>query len=256
MTLPAHRQSAADLRFAWGLAGARAVAADVGVAVVVDVLSFTTTTTVALDAGATVLPWRWRDAWAADEAHRRDAVLAVGRSAAGPGQPSLSPAGMRRAARAGTRVLLPSPNGATIAAALSAGSATCVAASLRNVSAVGRWLAGSEARSVAVVAAGEQWPDGSLRPAVEDLWGAGAVIDAVLRRDARRTTSPEARVARAAFGAVAPTLSDELHACASGLELVEDGFAEDVAVAAELDASQVVPVLVDRCFVPATTLRS
>ena len=41
--------------------------------------------------------------------------------------------------------------------------------------AVARWLQ-ARGGTVAVVAAGERWPDGSLRPAAEDLWGAGAVL--------------------------------------------------------------------------------
>ena len=48
-----------------------------------------------------------------------------------------------------------------------------VAASLRNAEAVGAWIGEQDYNSVAVVAAGERWPDGSLRPALEDLLGAG-----------------------------------------------------------------------------------
>ncbi|WP_260850992.1 hypothetical protein [Rhodococcus sp. WB9] len=32
---------------------------------------------------------------------------------------------------------------------------------------------------VSVIAAGEKWPGGELRPAIEDLWGAGAVLSAL-----------------------------------------------------------------------------
>lgn len=253
---PAHRQPGYGVRFDWGPTGAAAVSGDAEVAVVVDVLSFTTTTVIALEAGATVLPWRWRDDSAAQHAAAHGAVLAVGRSAAATGRPSLSPAGMRRAARPGMRVLLPSPNGATIAHGLAAGAGRCVAGSLRNATAVGRWIAGQQLTRVAVVAAGERWPEGSLRPAVEDLWGAGAVIDALLRyagpQSSMSMPSPEALAARVAFLAVAPELPAALHACASGRELVEGGFAEDVVLAGELDASSVVPVLRGDAFVPAT----
>jgi 2-phosphosulfolactate phosphatase len=71
------------------------VAPDAHVAVIVDVLSFTTTLSVAIDAGIEVLPYRWRDASAVRYAADHDAVLAVGRSSAKPGSISLSPGTIR-----------------------------------------------------------------------------------------------------------------------------------------------------------------
>jgi 2-phosphosulfolactate phosphatase len=97
---------------------------------------------------------------------------------------------------------------------------------------------------VAVVAGGERWPDDTLRPCAEDLWGAGAVL-ALLPDD---DLSPEARLAADAFHAVEPRLLDAMRGCAGGRELADAGFAEDVDVAAELDASDVVPVLADGEF--------
>ena len=76
----AHRQSSYSLRADWGPTGAQAVTKDCDIAVVVDVLSFTTTLTVAADRGVTVFPYRWRDKRAADFAALHRATLAVGRS--------------------------------------------------------------------------------------------------------------------------------------------------------------------------------
>ena len=244
-----HRQCPFCTIFDWGPAGAEALADDADVAVVVDVLSFTTTVTVALEAGVRVLPYPWRDESAAAFADRHDAVLAVGRSRAGAGQVSLSPAGMRAFAPSGGAVVLPSPNGSTLAHRLASGTTTCVAACLRNAESVADWV---ERRfphpaRVAVVAAGERWPDDSLRPAVEDLWGAGAVL-AALAAHGRPGFSPEAQAARAAYEAVAPDLSAALHACAGGQELAAIGFGADVDVAAEVGVSAVVPVLRDGVF--------
>ena len=52
----------------------------------------------------------------------------------------------------------------------------------------------------------------------------------------------------AAFAEALACLEDRLLACASGRELVEYGFRRDVEIAAELDVSETVPVLVDEAF--------
>jgi 2-phosphosulfolactate phosphatase len=169
-----YAQSGFRLRFDWGPAGAVEVGA--GLVAVVDVLSFTTAVTVAVDQGIDVLPYRWRDDSAVAYAEQHDAVLAVGRSQASETGISLSPASIRRA-HGVQRLVLPSPNGSTISQQLAANGSTVVAVSLRNVSAAAAWTAPrlqeDPTLAVAVVAAGERWSDGSLRPAVEDLWGAG-----------------------------------------------------------------------------------
>jgi 2-phosphosulfolactate phosphatase len=58
---PAHRQSDHALRHDRGGQGAAALAAGTDVAVVVDVLSFITTLSVAADGGTVVYPYRWTD---------------------------------------------------------------------------------------------------------------------------------------------------------------------------------------------------
>ena len=219
-----HRQYPFSTLFDWGTAGAEALADDADVAVVVDVLSFTTTVTVALEAGATVLPYPWRDDSAAAFADRHGAVLAVGRSQAGSGRVSLSPASMRAHAPSRGAVVLPSPNGSTIAHRLASGTTTCVAACLRNAGPVAEWLDGRfpHPARVAVVAAGERWPDDSLRPAVEDLWGAGAVLSALAARG-RPGFSPRQRAARATYERDrARTWRRHCTTCAGGQELERD----------------------------------
>jgi 2-phosphosulfolactate phosphatase len=239
-----HRQHASRVRLEWGPVGAEALA-PVDVAVVVDVLSFTTTLTVAVERGIEVLPFLWRDERAAAFAAERDAVLAVQRqdAAGAVGGVSLSPASVAGADGV-RRLVLPSPNGSTISTLLAGSGATVVGASLRNRSAVADWLAPQVAAgaTVAVIPAGERWPDGSLRPAVEDLWGAGAVLDALGAAD----LSPEAASAVAAFRAA--SWPGALAACSSGRELAAKGFGADVDIAAEVDASTVVPVLSDGAF--------
>ena len=245
MTLPGHDQSSYRIRLEWGPTGAASVPADY--AVVVDVLSFTTTLSVAVERGIEVFPFRWKDARAAEHAVRHGATLAVGRfealSRGGARHVSLSPASLAEVTGI-ERLVLPSPNGSTIAFALADTGAQVVGACLRNASAVARWLAPkvADGASVVVVPAGERWPDDTLRPAVEDLWGAGAVL-AALESD---SISPEAAMAVAAWRAA--SLPADLTHCASGRELVEAGFSDDVEIAGQHDASEVVPVLVGESF--------
>ena len=116
-----HGQTAYRVRFDWGPAGARALVADArpgDAAVVVDVLSFTTTLTVAVEHGVEVLPCPWAVEDAASYAERHGAVLAVGRrEGLARGAVSLSPASFL-GVRGIPRVVLSSPNGSTIAFAL------------------------------------------------------------------------------------------------------------------------------------------
>lgn len=254
VALPGHDQSTYRLRMEWGPTGAEAVPADY--AVVVDVLSFTTTLSVAIERGIEVFPFRWKDARAAEHAVRHGATLAVGRfealSRPGARHVSLSPASLSEVEGV-ERLVLPSPNGSTISFALADSGAQVVGACLRNAAAVARWLGPKVAAgaSVVVVPAGERWEDDTLRPAVEDLWGAGAVL-AGLVDEAGETAGPEVRMAVAAWQAT--TLPFDLLACASGRELVEAGFVADVEIAAHQDVSEVVPVLVGESFRDAADL--
>jgi 2-phosphosulfolactate phosphatase len=86
---------------------------------------------------------------------------------------------------------------------------------------------------------------GPLRPEVEDLLGAGAVVAALVAAGGRDPAglAPEARSARAVFEAAGPDLAAWLADCASGRELAGLGWSDDVATAAVLDADTAVPVL-------------
>lgn len=246
------------VRFDWGPVGADAVAPGAAYVAVVDVLSFTTTLTVAVGQGISVLPYRWRDDSAVAVARRHGAMLAVLRSQAGPGQVTLSPESILRTdleAAKIDRLVLPSPNGSAISVRLADAGCTVVGVCLRNAAATATWVwerAGD--KPVAVVAAGERWPDGSLRPAVEDLWGAGAFLTRLAELDGTDGFSPEAVAALAAYRGVADRIEKELPETASGRELRANGFAGDVAVAGDVGASPVVPVLRDGWFVPGEPL--
>jgi 2-phosphosulfolactate phosphatase len=240
------------VRCDWGPAGADANAPVTTLVAVVDVLSFTTALSVAADRGISVLPYRWRDERAAAFAAQHHATLAVGRSQVGPESPvSLSPATIRAAAGV-RRLVLPSPNGSTIARRLAETGATVIGVSLRNAAAAAAWTLRHVERDgvVGVISAGERWrADDTLRPAVEDLWGAGMYI-AGLVDGGFDGPSPEAQAAVGAYLRVAPRLGDALYECASGRELIGHGYRRDVDIAGEVGASDVVPVLHGDWFEP------
>ena len=228
-------QSAFDVRCEWGAAGVRALGS-CRTFIVVDVLSFTSCVSIAVTVGVEVFPARSREE-GAEVAAREGAVLAGVRGAGY----SLSP-GSLVAAPPGLRLVLPSPNGATVSVE-AAGRGRVLAGCLRNRTAVAtraRELGGP----FAVIPAGERWPDGSLRPAFEDLIGAGAI--AALLGGSR---SPEAAMAMAVFEASAGVLTAALCGCASGRELIEKGFPEDVELAAEIDVDGVAAELSEGRYV-------
>jgi 2-phosphosulfolactate phosphatase len=159
---------------AWGPAGAEWLAGRSDVVVVCDILSFSTTVSVAVDRGVIVYPHpaphsAEGDGGAGRRARDLGAVLAGPRGS----DVSLSPLSML-GLTAGTSVVLSSPNGAMCCLTAARGGATVVAGCLRNAPAVAEWVDRHGGR-VGVLAAGERWGDGSLRPAYEDWVGAGAI---------------------------------------------------------------------------------
>ena len=224
------------LRFQWGPLVAPTLTE--GVCVVVDVLRFTTAVEAAVTRDVAVYPYRWRDATAAAFAGSVRALLADARDPTGP---SLSPWSMEGLAT-GTSLVLPSPNGSACAVLASGAGAQVVAGCLRNAAAVGAWADKADG-PVTVIGCGEKWPDGSLRPSLEDLLGAGAIMATMTAEP-----SPEARAAIAAFRDAADDLPTVLSQCASGRELAEKGWQADIQYAAQLNVSTTVPVLTDGAF--------
>lgn len=240
-----HAQTGYDARFEQGPAGLAGLA-PAGVVVVVDVLSFSTAVDVAVARGARIFPAPWKGPEAVALASKVGAKLAVSRKDADAARPwSLSPVSLETLS-AGDRLVLPSPNGAALSVAAAECCASVFAGCLRNAAAVAA-AAASTGRPVVVIAAGERWPDHSLRPALEDVLGAGAILAAL----APANPSPEARAAIAVFRDARADLEARLLECASGRELVALGYAGDVRAAAALDASAAVPELRDGAFVDA-----
>jgi 2-phosphosulfolactate phosphatase len=220
-----------------------ALGEEVGALVVVDILRFTTALDVAVGRGAHVFPSQWPGGSVDHLPHPAAVEVA---DATGPRRLSLSPATMT-ALRPGERVVLASANGSHCSALATGLGVPVVGGSLRNAQAVSGWLIRMTARwppaPIAVVACGERWPDGSLRPAVEDLLGAGAIVTALSQGDPARLLSPEAAAAGAAFRSARSDLEGTLAASTSGRELEAKGYGGDIRWAAALDVSPCVPVL-------------
>jgi 2-phosphosulfolactate phosphatase len=213
-------------RCEWG-PGAAIALAPADVTIVVDVFSFTTCVDVAVSRGAAILPYAWNDASAAAFAQAQGAELAGKRRHA---RYSLAPESYLEAP-SGLRCVLPSPNGAQVTLAAAGTAAVVLAGSLRNARAVAD-AAARLGRTFNLIPAGERWPDGSLRPALEDWLGAGAILRWLPGR-----RSPEAESAVALFESHRKHLIETLDECASGRELAERGHGQDKLIAADLDVS-------------------
>jgi 2-phosphosulfolactate phosphatase len=230
-------QAEYDIRCEWGLPGVERLAPTSDAVVIVDVLSFTTCVDIATTRGARVWPFAWRGPGAAELARARGAHLAGRRREGGL---SLSPASMLTLAP-GSSLVLPSPNGSTLS--LATGGTPTFAGCLRNASAVASAALRVGPR-VAVIPAGERWPDGSLRPCLEDWLGAGAILAHL-----GGTRAPEAEAAVAAYEQAAGRLLAVVLACGSGQVLVRSGYRRDVELASELMVSRTAARLVGGAYV-------
>jgi 2-phosphosulfolactate phosphatase len=252
------RQEAYRVRFERGEHGALGLLSrrppDVQVAIVVDVLSFSTAVDVAVSRGAQVFPSRFKAlAESAQIATMYDALLAVPRRERTEASPyTLSPATLA-ALPPGARLVLPSPNGARcVRAAYDCRVPAVIVGCLRNIRAVAafaRARAGAKG-TIAVVAAGERWPDGTLRPSVEDDLCAGAILAAL---DLEAALSPEARHAVRAYGAMHDELADAVRDSVSGRELTEAGYSDEIPWSLKVNASTAVPLLQPDGFIAAAS---
>ncbi|HEV2783818.1 MAG TPA: 2-phosphosulfolactate phosphatase [Actinophytocola sp.] len=252
-----YAQDGYAVRLEWGADGVRELAPHCAVLVIVDVLVFTTSVDVALGRGGRVLPLPWRDERAGEAARRAGAVLTrsgLSRTAEGftvaeqATEWTLRPSSLVDLPE-GTFLAIASPNGATLCAAAAELGATVLAGCLRNASAVGaaaRTLARD--RPIGVVPAGERWHHTEvrgLRPSLEEVLGAGAIVRA-LGDDANR--SPEAELAALSYAAADGRVAELLAGSVSGRELAHAGVPVDVELAGRVDCSDVVPMLVDGVF--------
>ncbi|MBH8560962.1 2-phosphosulfolactate phosphatase [Nostoc sp. CENA67] len=234
-------QSEFDLRCEWGPQGVAQLASISNVIVIVDVLSFSTCVEIATNNGAIIFPYPYKDESVIDYAKSVQAELASHRQRWTTTGYSLSPKSVTQIP-AGTRLVLPSPNGSFLT--LQTGNTPTMAGCLRNCQAVAQF-AQNYGNKIAVIPAGERWKDdGSLRPAFEDLIGAGAILSYL-----QGSLSPEAEVAVATFQTFQKDLLSYLQKCSSGKELIAAGFEADVELAAMYNVSDCVPLFRENAYV-------
>jgi 2-phosphosulfolactate phosphatase len=227
----------------WGQQGALRAANRKDVVVIVDTLSFSTAVAAAVHHEGLIYPCPEREN-AVEYARRVGGEAAVSRcDVPAKGRFSLSPL-TYLGLKPGTRIVLPSPNGATCCYYAREASHLIVGAFVNAeavAAAVSRILDKTDL-SVTIVACGEQEKLFSggvhIRFAVEDYLAAGAVISYL-----KHEKSPEAHVCEGAFLHIQDDIHSVLWDCESSRELREDGYGSDVEFAAQFSIYDSVPVM-------------
>ena len=241
MRSPTIGNSAMNVRAEWGVRGLRDLIPETSVFIVVDVLSFSTAVDVACAARASVLPFPFGDPTRALAEAERHGCLLAGRRRDPESIYSLSPPTLRKLP-AGSRLLLPSPNGSTISFA--AEGKPVLAGCFRNARAVAhKAMEIADGGVISVIPAGEHWPDSGLRPAIEDMLGAGCILS-----ELNGQMDAEAQTLQTVYMAARSNLAELVQTSRSGRELDAMGFPQDVAAALEQEVSDIAPLLTDGIF--------
>lgn len=226
-----YAQERFSVRLEWGIEAVEQLGQTADCIIIVDVMSFSTCISLAVDKGARVYPYPWKDESAIAYGNEKGAIVASTERRLKSNGYSLSPCSLKDIEQ-GARLVLPSPNGSAISFRAKDSGAAVFSGCFRNMAATAR--ACRHFRRILVIPCSERWPNGTLRPAVEDLVAAGGIISYL----AEKTWSPEARVAASAYRQNSPYGLSTLGECASALELAEKGFAEDVELCLNLNVSE------------------
>lgn len=233
-----------DVRLEWGIQAVEHLAADVDCAVIVDVMSFSTCVSLATDNGALIYPYPWKDESAIAFGKQAGALIAsFNRRLVTEGY-SLSPQSLVKIPE-GTKLVLPSPNGSAISFRARDAGIDVFSGCFRNITATAR--ACRQYKRILVIPCGERWPDGSLRPSLEDYVAAGGIIASLVGR----SLSPEAEAAAAAWKQASDNHLASLYSSSSARELQGRGFGEDVRLCLETDVSEYACRLNVDCYVSA-----
>ncbi|WP_370545781.1 2-phosphosulfolactate phosphatase [Edwardsiella tarda] len=220
-----------EVRLEWGSAAVDYLAEGTDCAVIVDVMSFSTCVSLAVENGAHIYPYPWKDESAIEYGMKRGATVAnINRKFSDEGY-SLSPVSIQHISD-GEGLVLPSPNGSAISYRAHKAGIKVFSGCFRNMSATAH--ACGLFNRILLIPCGERWADGSIRPCVEDYVAAGGIIAAM----GRRNCSPEALAAVAAWQFYQQQRLIPLYACASARELQARGFRNDVKLCLESDVAR------------------
>lgn len=229
----------------WGRRGVQQAVEQGNMLVIVDTFRFSTAAITAAHHGGLIYPCSLEEDAAELARHIGGEVAISHQDVPDKGRFSLSPATYFDI-EPSTKVVLASPNGATCSRYGRQVPYLFIGAvvNARAVATVISSLAEQEDLAVTVIACGERWKtpseDGSLRFAIEDYLGAGAILSYL-----QGEKSPEARICEGAFVQVRDELESILWDCGSGRELRAKGFSTDIRHAARLNIYQVVPYMRD-----------
>lgn len=214
-------QSGYAIRFGWGEYGARHLGADAGTVILVDLFGVSTCVDVACSRGAVL--------FSVDDPQAASSDV-------------LSP-WVLQACQPGAELVMAAAEAHAIATTLAPRSAQLLAGCLRNASAVAQ-AALRRGGPITVVTATEPWPDGGLRPGLQDLICAGAILSKLPAAG----RSPQARLAIMAWQLIGNYRARCLGMTPQGAALLRRRRHHDLMIALREDVSDTVPVWRDGAF--------
>lgn len=209
--------------------------------VVIDVIRATTTITMALHHGcAGVIPVRTLSEAKTVARRLGGGILLAGeRGAARAAGFELgnSPAEYGRERVKSKTVVLTTTNGTSAFQAV-LGAQAIIACSFLNAAAAARWLTGT-GLDILIVCAGQRG-----RFCLEDAVGSGMLIDRLLDiADRACECSDAARAAHQLFATYRDDLIGMLRGCEWGRKIIQKGFGADLEICAQVDLTDIVPVM-------------
>ena len=218
---------------------------------VIDVMRATTTITMALHHGcAGVIPVRTLSEARAVARRLGGGVLLGGERGADKligFELGNSPAEYGRERVTGKVVVLTTTNG-TRAFQAAPGAQAIIACSFLNAAAAARWLRGT-GLDILIVCAGTHG-----RFCLEDAVGSGMLIDRLLSiSDRALELSDAAMAAHQLFATYRDDLLGMLRGCEWGRHIIHKGFETDLEICAQVDLTDIVPVMHKDCLVAERT---